>query len=386
MNTLSRIALAILAVFIATSSLQAQVQWNRKALKVAVQPNKDGSHRIMGFWQAEFDTDQQVDLSTTVALLVNGNMLYDGHVTVLKIADQGGGACPTQLCPGNPSCGSMVSEGIFYDLHCHQSYINNDPTQPVCSCSGPVASVAFDFDELNDGDIIEIILLPAQGGAQEINTGDDSVSTTYNGSLQRWNRRIASLNVTPRPGSPIASGVDSFFDISVEVEFQSNAPGWQNANAEVELFVNGESHGTRAALGYFENDGVCTGTGCPATLCGSWIEFGLQNGSCAQGSTSTPMGTLNYCFCDSPDPVGPIVFPAVPLDATDEVVVVLRPAPGALPELPGLPGTDEEGDDSARGGVPQQCPCEGDANGDGVVDVNDVSFVLFRLGNICNPV
>ncbi len=26
-------------------------------------------------------------------------------------------------------------------------------------------------------------------------------------------------------------------------------------------------------------------------------------------------------------------------------------------------------------------PCEGDANGDGVVDVNDISFVLFRLGN-----
>jgi hypothetical protein len=27
--------------------------------------------------------------------------------------------------------------------------------------------------------------------------------------------------------------------------------------------------------------------------------------------------------------------------------------------------------------------CEGDANGDGVVDVNDISYVLFRLGNAC---
>ena len=93
-----------------------------------------------------------------------------------------------------------------------------------------------------------------------------------------------------------------------------------------------------------------------------------------------------YCFCDSPDPTGTIVFPAVPLAPTDEIMVILRPAPGALPELPGLPGTDEGGDDSIRGGVPQGCPCDGDANGDGVVDVNDISFVLFRLGDICFPV
>ncbi len=28
-------------------------------------------------------------------------------------------------------------------------------------------------------------------------------------------------------------------------------------------------------------------------------------------------------------------------------------------------------------------PCDGDANGDGAVDVNDISFVLFRLGSVC---
>ena len=27
--------------------------------------------------------------------------------------------------------------------------------------------------------------------------------------------------------------------------------------------------------------------------------------------------------------------------------------------------------------------CDGDANGDGAVDVNDISYVLFRLGNAC---
>ena len=27
--------------------------------------------------------------------------------------------------------------------------------------------------------------------------------------------------------------------------------------------------------------------------------------------------------------------------------------------------------------------CDGDANGDNIVDVNDISYVLFRLGNPC---
>ena len=33
--------------------------------------------------------------------------------------------------------------------------------------------------------------------------------------------------------------------------------------------------------------------------------------------------------------------------------------------------------------VADTAPCEGDANGDGAVDVNDISYVLFRLGNPC---
>jgi hypothetical protein len=37
-----------------------------------------------------------------------------------------------------------------------------------------------------------------------------------------------------------------------------------------------------------------------------------------------------------------------------------------------------------RGQVVSPPPaCDGDANGDGVIDVNDISYVLFRLGNPC---
>lgn len=34
---------------------------------------------------------------------------------------------------------------------------------------------------------------------------------------------------------------------------------------------------------------------------------------------------------------------------------------------------------------PADEPCDGDANGDGVIDVNDISFVLFRLGDVAPP-
>ena len=106
MKTFSRIAIAALALVTSTSTLHAQVDYNRQATKISIQPNKDGSHRITGFWQAQFDTDLAVDLSTHVVLAVNGAMMWDGHVTVLKAADTGGGPCPTNICPGNPSCGS----------------------------------------------------------------------------------------------------------------------------------------------------------------------------------------------------------------------------------------------------------------------------------------
>ncbi len=35
---------------------------------------------------------------------------------------------------------------------------------------------------------------------------------------------------------------------------------------------------------------------------------------------------------------------------------------------------------------PASTPCDGDANGDGFIDVNDISYVLFRLGNVAPPV
>jgi hypothetical protein len=32
---------------------------------------------------------------------------------------------------------------------------------------------------------------------------------------------------------------------------------------------------------------------------------------------------------------------------------------------------------------PGPATCDGDANNDGTIDVNDISYELFRLGNVC---
>jgi hypothetical protein len=101
------------------------------------------------------------------------------------------------------------------------------------------------------------------------------------------------------------------------------------------------------------------------------------------------------------------IFPDVEADPGDEITVILRPAPGGLPELPPLEGDDEEqrpvpctGDTNASGyvdvddlvnvilswdcmGDPGECP--GDVNFDGVVDVDDLLLVILSWGP-CFPV
>jgi hypothetical protein len=65
------------------------------------------------------------------------------------------------------------------------------------------------------------------------------------------------------------------------------------------------------------------------------------------------------------------MFEAVPADPGDELTVVLRPVPGALPELPGFPEDDEES---------RPAPCIGDLDGDGFVTVDDLLEVILDFG------
>jgi hypothetical protein len=387
MNPLHRIALASLAVLTATCSLHAQPTWdyNREAREVAVQPNKDGTHRIIGVWEYAFDTTLPVDISTTATLLVNGNPVWTQDTTILKVQDGGSAVCPNPTCPGYNNCGYATQNGIGVELTCYQSYVNNDPAQGAfCTCSGPVCTVAFDFDGLNAGDVIELEVSPASSGWLEIDTTDDIVSTTFSGGHDRWNRRIKSAEIRRAPGGPAAPGgtIDSFFDVFVEVEIQSSVSGFLDAGAILDLFVNGQLVDSNEVLGSV--DFTLCPSSCSGSNCAAWyLPGGGSNGICKLTTLTYQSVQVDWCMCLAAAIAGPTNFSSVSLQPGDEIMVLLRPAPGALPELPPLPGTDEEGDDVRTPALP--CPCDGDANGDGVVDVNDISFVLFRLGQTCFP-
>ena len=64
------------------------------------------------------------------------------------------------------------------------------------------------------------------------------------------------------------------------------------------------------------------------------------------------------------------IFPAIALEPGDVIEVILRPAPGALPELPGFEDDDEE----------TKTFCPTDVNGDGMIDVVDLTLVILAWG------
>jgi hypothetical protein len=64
------------------------------------------------------------------------------------------------------------------------------------------------------------------------------------------------------------------------------------------------------------------------------------------------------------------VFTGLALDPGDQIEVILRPVPGALPELPGFPENDEGG----------TILCPGDTNDDGQVNIDDVVNVILDFG------
>ena len=71
--------------------------------------------------------------------------------------------------------------------------------------------------------------------------------------------------------------------------------------------------------------------------------------------------------------------------ASDAFASFLAASDDAL--IVGAPFDDDNGVNSGSAYIFNAAiPCDGDSNGDGVVDVNDISFVLFALGDPCpNP-
>jgi hypothetical protein len=87
------------------------------------------------------------------------------------------------------------------------------------------------------------------------------------------------------------------------------------------------------------------------------------------GNCGGPPETDCGCLWIDAQPVP--IFEAVPLNPGDVIEVILRPVPGALPELPGFPDDDE---------ASRLVSCAGDTDNDGDVDVDDLNNVILDWG------
>lgn len=286
-----------------------------------------------------------VDASTEVEILINGTpltQLIEG-VTVTPAAGCAGINCGTQPCI----------------CHC-------PPNPCICECGPTTITSAPAQATLLPGDEIVVILRPAPGAAPDSNGSDDQISITYNGQPLFWQRRIVDVRFAPAASPPMISAPDSFFDITIDLQVLGNYEGTPALGGTIVVEnATGTVLGQAPAmipphLSWLQCLGDCGGNNCMFTE--------TIAGHCE------PLGAaLIPCPCQSVLFVATI--PAVPMEPGDEITVILRPAPGALPELPGFPDPES----------PETVPCKEDCalpgpNGD--VNVFDLFDLLSQWNNI----
>ncbi len=296
------------------------------------------------------------NLNTTVGVFLNGVLV---GATPFEISVN-----PSTLSSCAASCGEGVTNGMTASLLC----IDGECQFPPITAEIPVPS-------LQPKDEIMVLLMRATDAIPETDTSDDSRIVTYQGSPIGWNRAATEVSISPASG-PSAPEGDQFFDIYLCAEFSSfGLTESLHLGAQPILLINGSPANN------------------PFSGCDDWIAspidlcLGCTNTSCGTASCGGDNIQLECvlieddygffrCAC-----VGQaeFTFPNVFLNPGDEVDIVLRPVPGALPELPGF-------EDDDNGEPPAGCVlCPGDLNDDGIVDGADLANLLANWG-ICFPV
>jgi hypothetical protein len=330
-------AVVVAALLVTASSVIAQPTptWNRKAEGIAVSPAPvAGSFfdiTVFGSIDAG-DLTAPTDLSTEIEIRVSGTTV---HLEV-------------QTLTANPP-----THGDCSGLNCGTEPCFCTPPPVVCEC-GPIIISASATTSLQPEDEIMVLLRPAPGAVPDSDESDDLRSLNFPDDPIFWNRRIASVEIVPSP----LELPDSFFDVWVECYSEANYSGPLNLGSSLELRINGVEW---SSLPTGPNEFVwdycnpqCTDT-CV-------INGSVPAGTCVSGPSD--------CICRTTP--GSLVFPAVPLEPDDELTIILRPVPGALPELPGFPDDEE-----TRPVCPWDC-----GDGDFMVGITDFLAMLAQWGQV----
>jgi len=304
----------------------AQSGWNRAVQAVSITPSAGGA----GLWDVngvlqvhlEDPFSFPLDLSLTVELSVNGTIVASNTHTI--DTNPGGSSCVDAAgCGGG--CGSGSVDGNPQTLLC----VPAGPCNPICDCHCgflPITSGFPNQSSLQPGDEIMVLLRPAPGALPDSNESDDFQIVTFQDTPVFWDHQITGLELVPSAAGP------GMWDIGVEgaVMFNGLAPfadpavGTVPLGFELQLLVSGiPVHTETFDFAPIPASGYC---GC-GEICGSINGFPL----------GCMLSGLGYCNCGWNWLTN---IPAIPAVPGDVIEVILRPAPGALPELPGFEDDD----------------------------------------------
>jgi hypothetical protein len=350
------LAFAALSVLVGPAALgQSAPEWNRRAEALAVYPDPgdpSGPARIFVVWSiGSSNLSAPVDMTTELVFALDGTVI--DSFTIPASAGPNFNECLDGNDCGAAECGDGDYGGNGVTFHC----ITEDIIQGItdCACKETSPPEWPDFPLAIPGGV-SCSLVPGGGGVTETRRDDDTILVDYDGEPIYWARGIEAVSARPTPGAPAG-----FVDI--EVRGYAEWHGQPNGLA-LDMIVDLVDRNGRVIASEFvpgfgrSNDPTaCGGVGCGG-LCGFWN--GLQV-DCSQSHI------FAACVCGG----GWLAaFPGIDGDGIDGVLaVVLRPAPGALPELPGF------GDDDER-----YVGCDGDLNYDGVIDQADLGILLASFG------
>jgi hypothetical protein len=198
------------------------------------------------------------------------------------------------------------------------------PEGAVCECASPALEFALPMVPLQPEDEIMVLLRPAPGALPDSDPSDDIRILAF-GS---WNRTLESFDVEPDPAGP---GSIIRANLRVQLFEQNSLP--LPMDTRVTFEQNGSVVGDEIMVILMPAPGAqpfCAPASCGAGVCGQADVNGVGNDMFCD-----PV----ECDCRLLGLSVEIPTPA-PVPPGDEIVVILRPAPGALPELPGF-GDDE---------------------------------------------
>lgn len=262
------------------------------------------------------------DHSAEIVVLVNGTQVGS---TVQTAIQQFSTDCGIAVGCGTGGCGTWDTGIELVEAICRQE---GSGGTVECFC-GPLFITPLPPFSPQPGDQITVTLLPTPGALPDADTSNDSWTWIFDGPVPGPNRSIQAVEILDDPSGGSLVRVDIHHEAgptAVAIPF----------GTEIEVLVNGAPATTVQHPYQLEPDfGSCAGPlACinPDT-CALWTS---PAASTVGGTCLFSDGQLQ-CACTL---AWQADVPVPPLLPGDVVTVLLRPVPGAVPDLPGLDADD----------------------------------------------